>query len=58
MWPTSVILMQLPKASNHLGENSPNLARCYDFYYIFAEKFSDKFGIFDSKYYWFMQKNS
>jgi hypothetical protein len=30
--------------------------RCYDFWNIFAEKFSEKIGVFDSKQRWIMQK--
>jgi hypothetical protein len=29
--------------------------RCYDFLNIFAEKFSKKIGVFDSKQSWIMQ---
>jgi hypothetical protein len=38
------------------ANNLPTGDRCYDFLNIFAEKFSEKIGVFDSKQSYIMQK--
>jgi hypothetical protein len=52
--------LKLAKANSqpvYVGENSPNLEdRCYDLLNIFAEKRSEKIGVFVSKQSKIMQK--